>query len=52
MPFGQGDDHAEGMCLFDVAEEAGEGLLIVYDAVAPRRKQGDLSVEGDLFILK
>ncbi|WP_028682369.1 DUF3616 domain-containing protein [Pseudomonas chlororaphis] len=52
VPFGQGDDHAEGMCLFDVAEEAGEGLLIVYDAVAPRRKQGDLSVEGDLFILK
>ncbi|PMY45430.1 MULTISPECIES: DUF3616 domain-containing protein [Pseudomonas] len=52
VPFGQGDDHAEGMCLFDVGEEAGEGLLIVYDAVAPRRKQGDLSVEGDLFILK
>ncbi|AZC30635.1 hypothetical protein C4K38_2675 [Pseudomonas chlororaphis subsp. piscium] len=52
VPFGQGDDHAEGMCLFDVGEEAGEGLLIVYDAVAPRRKHGDLSVEGDLFILK
>ncbi|AVO58761.1 DUF3616 domain-containing protein [Pseudomonas chlororaphis] len=52
VPFGQGDDHAEGMCLFDVGEDAREGLLVVYDAVAPRRKQGDLSVEGDLFILK
>ncbi|WP_460422099.1 DUF3616 domain-containing protein [Pseudomonas sp. ZL2] len=50
-PFGKGDDHAEGMCLFKSAEESRELLLIVYDAAAQRRKHGDRSVEGDLFTL-
>lgn len=52
VPFGQGDDHAEGMCLFDVGTEGEEVVLIVYDAVAERRKRGERSVEGDLFSLK
>lgn len=51
VPFGNGDDHAEGMCLFKSAEEGSELLLIVYDAAAQRRKHGDRSVEGDLFTL-
>ncbi|MCE5981521.1 DUF3616 domain-containing protein [Pseudomonas sp. LF19] len=51
VPFGKGDDHAEGMCLFKSAEESRELLLIVYDAAAQRRKHGDRSVEGDLFTL-
>ncbi|TDF82353.1 DUF3616 domain-containing protein [Pseudomonas sp. H9] len=51
VPFGQGDDHAEGMCLFDRGEEGGEVLLIVYDAVAQGRKRGERGVEGDLFAL-
>ncbi|MDD2047598.1 DUF3616 domain-containing protein [Pseudomonas putida] len=50
VPFGQGDDHAEGMCLFDAGEQ-GEELLIVYDSAAQSRRHGDLSVEGDLFVL-
>lgn len=51
VPFGNGDDHAEGMCLFQSAEKQSELLLIVYDAAAQRRKHGDRSVEGDLFTL-
>ena len=51
VPFGNGDDHAEGMCLFKSAEKESEFLLIVYDAAAQRRKHGDRSVEGDLFAL-
>ncbi|MGH8383414.1 DUF3616 domain-containing protein [Pseudomonas sp.] len=52
VPFGQGDDHAEGMCLFESGAQLGEVLLILYDAAAQRRKHGDTEVEGDLFILK
>lgn len=52
VPFGQGDDHAEGMCLFDSGEQGGEVLLIVYDSAAQSRKHGDADVEADLFILK
>lgn len=52
VPYGHGDDHAEGMCLFDLGEDGGKVLLIVYDAVAKRRKRGELGVEGDLFVLK
>lgn len=52
VPFGQGDDHAEGICVFEVDEHATESVLIVYDAAAARRKRGDNSVEGDLFALK
>ncbi len=51
VPFGQGDDHAEGMCLFDADEQGRELLLIVYDSAAQSRRHGDLSVEGDLFVL-
>jgi hypothetical protein len=51
VPFGQGNDHAEGMCLFQSDEQVGEVLLILYDSAAQRRKHGDTDVEGDLFIL-
>ncbi|KAA0978519.1 DUF3616 domain-containing protein [Pseudomonas sp. ANT_J28] len=51
VPFGQGNDHAEGMCLFQSGEQLGEALLIVYDSAAESRKHGDTDVEGDLFIL-
>jgi hypothetical protein len=52
VPFGQGDDHAEGLCLFSSGEQGGEVVLIVYDSAAPCRKHGDADVEADLFILK
>ncbi|MFQ6571990.1 DUF3616 domain-containing protein [Pseudomonas sp. UM16] len=51
VPFGQGDDHAEGMCLFESGEPSGEVLLILYDSAAQGRKHGDAQVEGDLFVL-
>lgn len=51
VPFGQGNDHAEGMCLFESGEQLGKVLLILYDSAAKKRKHGDTDVEGDLFIL-
>jgi hypothetical protein len=51
VPFGHGNDHAEGMCLFQSGEQIGEVLLILYDSAGQRRKHGDTDVEGDLFIL-
>lgn len=51
VPFGQGDDHAEGMCLFDAGRQGGDRLLIVYDSAAERRKHGEAGVEADLFVL-
>ena len=50
VPYGQGDDHAEGMCLYQTV--AGEvHLLLVYDSASPQRKQGDDTVLADLFTL-
>ncbi|WP_150601802.1 DUF3616 domain-containing protein [Pseudomonas fluorescens] len=51
VPFGQGNDHPEGMCLFESGEQLGEVLLILYDSAAKSRKHGATDVEGDLFIL-
>lgn len=52
VPFGQDNDHAEGMCLFELGEQQlGEVLLIVYDSAAESRKHGEMDVEGDLFFL-
>lgn len=52
VPFGQGDDHPESMCLFQAREQLEENLLILYDSAAKWRKHGDGDVEGDLFKLK
>ncbi|VVO75215.1 hypothetical protein PS903_01476 [Pseudomonas fluorescens] len=51
VPFGQGNDHAEAMCLFKTGEQPGDVLLILYDSAAQSRKHGDTDVEGDLFVL-
>jgi hypothetical protein len=51
IPFGQGDDHAEGMCLFQSGEATEPSLLVVYDSAAQGRKHGETDVEGDLFCL-
>lgn len=51
VPFGQGDDHAEGMTLFSPADCPGPFLLIVCDAPADHRKRSDGSLEADLFDL-
>ncbi|VVP08537.1 hypothetical protein PS874_03068 [Pseudomonas fluorescens] len=51
VPYGQGNDHAEAMRLFETGEQPGEVLLILYNSAAQSRKHGDTDVEGDLFIL-
>ncbi len=49
IPYGQGDDHAEGIALFgDVGKAA---LLVVYDSAAPTRRVGKSGVLADLFPL-
>jgi hypothetical protein len=50
VPYGQGDDHAEGMCLFQRGD-GGTALLVVYDSAASHRKQGKTTVSADLFPL-
>ncbi|WP_151636259.1 DUF3616 domain-containing protein [Noviherbaspirillum aerium] len=50
VPFGQGVDHAEGICLYS---EAGRppSLLVVYDAAAPGRQLHGCVMAADLFAL-
>jgi hypothetical protein len=50
IPHGEGDDHAEGMCLFAHADDA-TALLVVYDEAAEARKRGADGVLGDVFAL-
>jgi hypothetical protein len=55
VPYGQGErkgtDHAEGMTLFNPEGGSDSSLLMVYDAAAKDRKQGDDAVEADFFSL-
>ncbi|MNO30530.1 hypothetical protein D3C76_204700 [compost metagenome] len=51
VPFGKGEDHAEGMCIFKAASLGQTGLLIVYDAAATSRKLGISDVLGDVYSL-
>ena len=50
IPYGNGDDHAEGMTLFtDITQTP--SLLVVYDAPATKRLEGDDQVIADVFKL-
>lgn len=49
IPFGQGNDHAEGMTLVSVNDNEAPVLLVVYDAASADRKKGDSALEGDIF---
>ncbi len=50
IPYGNGDDHAEGMTLFqDVAGIP--SLLVVYDSPAKTRLVGESGVIADVFKL-
>ncbi len=51
IPHGRGDDHAEGMTLFSAQGNGHPALLVVYDAAAEARKQGDGGVLADVFPL-
>lgn len=50
IPYGIGDDHAEGMTLFNDINQI-PSLLVVYDSPAKRRLEGNGEVIGDVFKL-
>ncbi|WMP15898.1 DUF3616 domain-containing protein [Thiothrix lacustris] len=48
VPYGGGDDHAEGITLWQQPDGT-EGMLLVYDSAATGRKRGENSVLADLY---
>ena len=51
VPFGQGVDHAEGMCLFSTDGSKASTLLVVYDAASVSRQPGESTLAADVFAL-
>lgn len=51
LPYGQGEDHAEGMTLFAPDGGPARSLLVVYDSAAERRQSGESSLVVDVFLL-
>jgi len=51
IPYGDGDDHAEGITLFDEINSK-HSLLVLYDAPAQSRLQGEGDVVADIFHLE
>jgi hypothetical protein len=51
IPYGQGEDHAEGMALFSPDGGDTSSLLVVYDAAAGTRKSEGNTVAADVFPL-
>lgn len=51
LPFGDGDDHAEGMTMLRLPRSTVANLLAVYDGPAPARLRGQHGVLADLFAL-
>lgn len=49
IPFGDGEDHAEGITLF--SRETQKSLLVVYDSPAKTRLKGDSGILADVFTL-
>lgn len=50
IPYGNGDDHAEGMTLFTEFTQT-RSILVLYDSPAEARLQGDSDVVADVFKL-
>lgn len=50
IPYGDGEDHAEGMTLF-YNNENQKSLLVVYDSPAKTRLTGDDGILADVFVL-
>ncbi|MGB3205905.1 MAG: DUF3616 domain-containing protein [Crinalium sp.] len=50
LPYGEGEDHAEGITLFDAIAQQ-HSLLVVYDSPAQTRLQGESEVMADIFKL-
>ncbi|HEY9849060.1 MAG TPA: DUF3616 domain-containing protein [Leptolyngbyaceae cyanobacterium] len=51
IPFGKGEDHAEGITFFS-REENHKSLLVVYDSPAKERLQGEDAILADVFSLQ
>jgi hypothetical protein len=51
VPFGQGVDHAEGICLYSPDGGKATSLLVVYDAACASRQVGECSLAADVFHL-
>ena len=51
LPFGDGDDHAEGMTMLRLPGSSVAHLLVVYDSPAADRRRGENGVLADLFAL-
>ena len=52
IPFGVGIDHAEGMALLPLENDAHRSILLVYDSPSEHRKEkvfGDAALLGDVF---
>jgi hypothetical protein len=50
IPHGNGNDHAEGICLFTQGHSE-PALLVVYDEADPKRLRDAQTVIADLFAL-
>lgn len=50
LPYGRGEDHAEGICLLS-AQGGAKELLVVYDSPAADRLHGNTAIDADIFRL-
>lgn len=51
LPYGDGDDHAEGIAVLDEPDAPGTRLLVVYDSPSPGRLTADGGVLADVVTL-
>jgi hypothetical protein len=51
VPYGVGEDRAEGMTLFSADGNGGASILVVYDMASAGRQPGKSGVEADVFTL-
>jgi hypothetical protein len=51
IPYGKGEDHAEGISIFSAKTSEPDSILVVYDSASESRFIGDNSVTADIFSL-
>jgi hypothetical protein len=51
VPYGRGEDHAEGICLLPGEDGRKEELLVVYDSPAESRLHARTAIDADVFRL-
>jgi hypothetical protein len=51
IPYGQGEDHAEGITLFSPGGGEPGSLMVVYDSASKDRQLGDSGMKADIFAL-